>query len=120
MQLCVDGQTSDGSDLVGRGIHVLTKRQENMTCHECCTSDLCNDDLCTFKSGKYIYAIFAWKLLNNLITYNIIMIWNCCTKCPFIIILEHFSSLVTCLYASKIKQIVFVFNGRQVMIDTYY
>jgi len=50
--VCGVGTSSSEAGTIGRDIHLLLKRQENVTCHECCTGDLCNHDLCAFEPSK--------------------------------------------------------------------
>lgn len=44
---------SIGDGLVGRDLSANVKRRESGTCHECCTGDLCNQNLCAFEAGKH-------------------------------------------------------------------
>lgn len=52
MQLCSGTNVTSEVDLVGRGVDTHAKRQSTVTCHECCSGDLCNQNLCHHKPGN--------------------------------------------------------------------
>lgn len=52
------GQQSGLIYLAGMYIQKYLKTRGSAICHECCTGDLCNQNLCAFEAGKNLKSDF--------------------------------------------------------------